>query len=120
MFSSRRRHTRLQGDWSSDVCSSDLKRSKPITLAPRLASEYATALPMAPKPTMATSYFTALGSRPSALGVPASVGESGATSHHHRALHRRHQYFLLARDGVHIGAADHDRLAGADHVGARA
>src|SRR5256885_11537394 len=27
-FSSRRRHTRLQGDWSSDVCSSDL-RGKP-------------------------------------------------------------------------------------------
>src|SRR5256885_11370320 len=27
-FSSRRRHTRLQGDWSSDVCSSDLA-SKP-------------------------------------------------------------------------------------------
>src|SRR5256885_5354939 len=26
-FSSRRRHTRLQGDWSSDVCSSDLKNS---------------------------------------------------------------------------------------------
>src|SRR5256885_3727848 len=25
-FSSRRRHTRLQGDWSSDVCSSDLWR----------------------------------------------------------------------------------------------
>src|SRR5256885_12032605 len=28
-FSSRRRHTRLQGDWSSDVCSSDLM--KPYT-----------------------------------------------------------------------------------------
>src|SRR2546426_1928072 len=27
-FSSRRRHTRLQGDWSSDVCSSDLKLSE--------------------------------------------------------------------------------------------
>src|SRR5256885_9661610 len=27
-FSSRRRHTRLQGDWSSDVCSSDLERSR--------------------------------------------------------------------------------------------
>src|ERR1039457_3665172 len=27
-FSSRRRHTILQGDWSSDVCSSDLWRSK--------------------------------------------------------------------------------------------
>src|ERR1022692_2944686 len=28
-FSSRRRHTRLQGDWSSDVCSSDLLHSVP-------------------------------------------------------------------------------------------
>src|SRR2546426_7179152 len=27
-FSSRRRHTRLQGDWSSDVCSSDLWRGR--------------------------------------------------------------------------------------------
>src|SRR5713226_5480858 len=27
-FSSRRRHTRWTGDWSSDVCSSDLKREK--------------------------------------------------------------------------------------------
>src|SRR3989454_11592066 len=29
-FSSRRRHTRLQGDWSSDVCSSDLALPQPI------------------------------------------------------------------------------------------
>src|SRR3989454_8248861 len=28
-FSSRRRHTRLQGDWSSDVCSSDLFEAPP-------------------------------------------------------------------------------------------
>src|SRR5688500_20244516 len=28
-FSSRRRHTRLQGDWSSDVCSSDLAGRTP-------------------------------------------------------------------------------------------
>src|SRR5256885_11511621 len=27
-FSSRRRHTRLQGDWSSDVCSSDLRNRR--------------------------------------------------------------------------------------------
>src|SRR5256885_9359859 len=27
-FSSRRRHTRLQGDWSSDVCSSDLPAAR--------------------------------------------------------------------------------------------
>src|SRR5688500_11951125 len=36
-FSSRRRHTRLQGDWSSDVCSSDLastrERTAPATSA---------------------------------------------------------------------------------------
>src|SRR5256885_13149244 len=29
-FSSRRRHTRLQGDWSSDVCSSDLLPSTTV------------------------------------------------------------------------------------------
>src|SRR5215467_15984728 len=38
-FSSRRRHTRLQGDWSSDVCSSDLPhtedRPRLRTLTPR-------------------------------------------------------------------------------------
>src|ERR671910_2865947 len=30
-FSSRRRHTRLQGDWSSDVCSSDLDLRTAVT-----------------------------------------------------------------------------------------
>src|SRR5688500_20126370 len=29
-FSSRRRHTRLQGDWSSDVCSSDLRAERAV------------------------------------------------------------------------------------------
>src|SRR6478735_6567152 len=33
-FSSRRRHTRLQGDWSSDVCSSDLRTGSPPVVAP--------------------------------------------------------------------------------------
>src|SRR5690242_20952349 len=37
-FSSRRRHTRLTCDWSSDVCSSDLQRQRgddatPVTVA---------------------------------------------------------------------------------------
>src|SRR5256885_3099600 len=31
-FSSRRRHTRLQGDWSSDVCSSDLGGNGTVVL----------------------------------------------------------------------------------------
>src|SRR5205814_7713845 len=30
-FSSRRRHTRCLSDWSSDVCSSDLKAGTPAT-----------------------------------------------------------------------------------------
>src|SRR5699024_11261703 len=35
-FSSRRRHTRSKRDWSSDVCSSDLRL--PVLQAPRLSS----------------------------------------------------------------------------------
>src|SRR5256885_12632684 len=38
-FSSRRRHTRLQGDWSSDVCSSDLLPTKKGLSALRWVSE---------------------------------------------------------------------------------
>src|SRR5437764_13354030 len=34
-FSSRRRHTRYIGDWSSDVCSSDLSRGSRATAAQR-------------------------------------------------------------------------------------
>src|SRR5262249_56637717 len=34
-FSSRRRHTRLVSDWSSDVCSSDLRTSIPLHGADR-------------------------------------------------------------------------------------
>src|SRR6266850_1311774 len=36
-FSSRRRHTRLQGDWSSDVCSSDLVYRRVVI---KLSGEY--------------------------------------------------------------------------------
>src|SRR5205807_945727 len=38
-FSSRRRHTRLQGDWSSDVCSSDLALPRMILFAAVTAEE---------------------------------------------------------------------------------
>src|SRR5256885_169024 len=38
-FSSRRRHTRLQGDWSSDVCSSDLVAGSAIARAAREVAE---------------------------------------------------------------------------------
>src|SRR5256885_11211895 len=45
-FSSRRRHTRLQGDWSSDVCSSDL--SSDSSIAALLAKEPAANQPTSP------------------------------------------------------------------------
>src|SRR2546426_995213 len=37
-FSSRRRHTRLQGDWSSDVCSSDLNKEITLKLKVEISS----------------------------------------------------------------------------------
>src|SRR6266446_4820182 len=56
-FSSRRRHTRLQGDWSSDVCSSDLveglrqlaiRHHSVVLLRPAHEATKATALPHPP------------------------------------------------------------------------
>src|SRR5256885_8903772 len=47
-FSSRRRHTRLQGDWSSDVCSSDLRpgdRDAPSPATGRAGTRHAGVLP---------------------------------------------------------------------------
>src|SRR5256885_17133662 len=41
LFSSRRRHTRLQGDWSSDVCSSDLHSAPNAATSPFYKSPYA-------------------------------------------------------------------------------
>src|SRR5256885_6046004 len=38
-FSSRRRHTRLQGDWSSDVCSSDSAPGGPPFAYPQFSMD---------------------------------------------------------------------------------
>src|SRR5699024_11575968 len=45
VFSSRRRHTRSKRDWSSDVCSSDLRRS--AMAAPRATARLLAWLPLA-------------------------------------------------------------------------
>src|SRR5690348_17825504 len=48
-FSSRRRHTRWTGDWSSDVCSSDLDRDRREALnGPRASSPLISAHSHAP------------------------------------------------------------------------
>src|SRR5437867_9033070 len=46
-FSSRRRHTRSYGDWSSDVCSSDLRLSELVELTPFGVRRLAAAFPAA-------------------------------------------------------------------------
>src|ERR1019366_1786388 len=44
-FSSRRRHTRLVSDWSSDVCSSDLEGFWGLTRNPLLPCSIISAIP---------------------------------------------------------------------------
>src|SRR6266566_4294384 len=70
-FSSRRRHTRLQGDWSSDVCSSDLgaqTAARDIAAAISLAQTQIGAL--AANPQIGTVFK-------SAAGCTLSFGGSG-------------------------------------------
>src|SRR6266581_172854 len=53
-FSSRRRHTRWTGDWSSDVCSSDLGRGEALRdLALVRAAPYDGAVIRPPEPRLA-------------------------------------------------------------------
>src|SRR5256885_13224029 len=51
-FSSRRRHTRLQGDWSSDVCSSDLES---VTVPEGAAALFVVAWAVAARTAMQTA-----------------------------------------------------------------
>src|SRR5205807_5568655 len=63
-FSSRRRHTRLQGDWSSDVCSSDLNGC-PVSSGLTLGGDISAANP---------SYqFTFVAAAPATIAVGAGM-----------------------------------------------
>src|SRR2546426_8274269 len=86
-FSSRRRHTRLQGDWSSDVCSSDLtgrryasSRWRRATIAPPPTTS-AAAPPPQPLPFLGGGCWAAgrLGLGPGREGV----GGCGLRSEEH-------------------------------------
>src|SRR5690606_40748368 len=48
-FSSRRRHTRFSRDWSSDVCSSDLRRGRACSQQARPPLTGATTITVAPR-----------------------------------------------------------------------
>src|SRR5256885_14994979 len=67
-FSSRRRHTRLQGDWSSDVCSSDLS-------LPERPTVHSAVLP-AVTPDSATDFLGLNADADGALGADGADGAS--------------------------------------------
>src|SRR5437762_9488139 len=68
-FSSRRRHTRYIGDWSSDVCSSDLLTGKSsYCLGPPYSSVFQNS-------TLGCEGDKPIGSRPGAQGAVAQRGE---------------------------------------------
>src|SRR5256886_6854581 len=103
-FSSRRRHTRFDCDWSSDVCSSDLVsfRSAPLVsrTSPSSAAEYSSsnspmALPLFPERASLQSYSPSRReSRPSARALFVRLAQELDES-----AHGRRQRLLPAVDG---------------------
>src|SRR5207248_6193888 len=75
-FSSRRRHTRSYGDWSSDVCSSDLHRHQETNLAPgRHPSAPATTGPRHPRARPTRPRHEHVGDRPHSRSEERRVGK---------------------------------------------
>src|SRR5438094_9773141 len=69
-FSSRRRHTRSYGDWSSDVCSSDLRSSvRRTTWGVSTGSPATAAAPTSDSPPSVAGYT----SRPPRTNVPSAA-----------------------------------------------
>src|SRR2546426_7899304 len=78
-FSSRRRHTRLQGDWSSDVCSSDLDATEPLELT--LKSDFGA---------VAKERGTEKKGQPGVLSYAATTGDSVVLDVHLRTRSEEH------------------------------
>src|SRR5205807_4784216 len=74
-FSSRRRHTRLQGDWSSDVCSSDLPVFDALGEV-RNAGSYRRTAAMKLMNNAMLAATTAVGAELHAAGVGAEIGRA--------------------------------------------
>src|SRR5256885_11806296 len=98
-FSSRRRHTRLQGDWSSDVCSSDLfENQEPAAeVAPRFFTNLCHALAEAP-------------GRKEDQGLLAWFGQAGLVASAHMAWEQLEE---PVREGLTEGFADGVRTVAA-------
>src|SRR5256885_6828851 len=76
-FSSRRRHTRLQGDWSSDVCSSDLSRIAELSARRRFEPAL---VPATPLPTSAPSNVPANGAEIVRVSTAPQAGQQKAVA----------------------------------------
>src|SRR5256885_13139429 len=71
-FSGRRRHTKLQGDWSSDVCSSDLRSPPLCAIVRRLPFGIAAARDQGSRPARCAA----------ALHSPARLSGGGRSEEH--------------------------------------
>src|SRR5690242_8628716 len=72
-FSSRRRHTRLTCDWSSDVCSSDLRRDELRLDTPELREVHASSVDLSKFRRIEPQFIAA-------LGDPEATSGNGAQS----------------------------------------
>src|SRR5205807_4205847 len=89
---SRRRHTRLQGDWSSDVCSSDLMnefRKGVAALMPGTAPASAPAAMAAPAPKPAPKPAAEKPARPAKPAAKKGAVKSAAAGRSKRSEERR-------------------------------
>src|SRR5256885_2036143 len=97
-FSSRRRHTRLQGDWSSDVCSSDLEQIG--------EAAHALAAQLAAGPTFAHGVTKKLLHQEWNMGVDEAIeaeAEAQAICMQTRDFHRAYEAFVAKQKPVFEG-----------------
>src|SRR5690606_40507309 len=79
-FSSRRRHTRFSRDWSSDVCSSDLRSSRVVVLVSGGGSNLAALLAAHDDPAYGARVVGVVSDRPDAGGLRVAQEAGVATA----------------------------------------
>src|SRR5256885_5642657 len=72
-FSSRRRHTRLQGDWSSDVCSSDLGGESAVVPGANLPDAASYLNTAQPHPPLSANRLLSFTIKSTSCSVPGTV-----------------------------------------------
>src|SRR5256886_3598095 len=113
-FSSRRRHTRFDCDWSSDVCSSDLQQR--AIVAPGLTADVDACPPVRidQRPVAAAAEYVAIHRRAADAALADLVEEPGAVlrwADRNRGLqeHRVVEQMLGGEPGLERGLGGHRR-----------